>query len=104
MRAWDQGIWSDGTLSSFKPFFVRHLRSHSSVPTRMMVRPPGAAAVKDGPLWGPPGGLLLDGREHDGMLECVGIVLLALVVDGRKIRQRFGEAGDRRIRSGDAIN
>jgi hypothetical protein len=36
------------------------------------VRPSRAAAVKDGPTWGPPGGLVLDGREHGGRLVCVG--------------------------------
>jgi hypothetical protein len=48
-------------------------RSHSSIPARTMVRPSRAAAVKDGPTWGPPEGLVLDGREHDGRLVCVGI-------------------------------
>jgi hypothetical protein len=50
-----------------------------------MVRPSRGAAVKDGPLLGPPGGLVLDGREHDGRLVCVGIasqrVMSTLVVD-----------------------
>jgi hypothetical protein len=50
-----------------------------------MVRPSRGAAVKDGPLLGPPGGLVLDGREHDGRLVCVGIerwgVMSAHVVD-----------------------
>jgi hypothetical protein len=44
-------------------------RSHSSVPARTKVRPARAAAVKHGPL-GPPEGLVLDGREHDGRLVC----------------------------------
>ena len=60
-------------------------RSHSSVPARTMVRLSRAAAVKDGRILRPPGGLVLDGREHDGRLECVGIdrqrVMSALVVD-----------------------
>jgi hypothetical protein len=50
-----------------------------------MVRPSRAAAVKDGPLLGPPGGLVLDGREHGGRLICVGIdrqhLMPALVVE-----------------------
>ena len=37
-------------------------RSHSSIPGRTKVRPSRAAAVKDGPTWGPPEGLVLDGR------------------------------------------
>jgi len=37
-------------------------RSHSSIPARTKVRPSRAAAVKDGPTWGPPEGLVLDGR------------------------------------------
>jgi hypothetical protein len=51
-----------------------------------MVRPSRAAAVKDGPTWGPPGGLVLDGREHDGRLVCVGIGRMkTLVVDRGEI-------------------
>jgi hypothetical protein len=50
-----------------------------------MVRPSRAAAVKDSRLLRPPGGLVLDDREHDGRLVCVGIasqhVMSALVVD-----------------------
>jgi hypothetical protein len=38
-----------------------------------MVRPSRTAAVKDGPFLGPPEGFVLDGREHDGRLVCVGI-------------------------------
>jgi hypothetical protein len=37
-----------------------------------MVRLPRAAAVKDGAFLGPPGGLVLDGREHAGRLVRVG--------------------------------
>src|ERR1700749_1104879 len=48
-------------------------RSHSSAPTRTMVRLSRAAAVKDGPFLGPPGGLVLDGRKRGGKLVCVGI-------------------------------
>jgi hypothetical protein len=36
-----------------------------------MVRLSRAAAVKDGPFLGPPGGLVLDGRERDSRLVCV---------------------------------
>jgi hypothetical protein len=51
-----------------------------------MVRPSCAAAVKDGPTWGPPGGLVLDGREHGGRLVCVGIGrMTTLVVDRGEI-------------------
>jgi hypothetical protein len=50
-----------------------------------MVRLSRAVAVKDGRILRPPGGLVLDGREHDGRLVCVGInrrrVMPALVVD-----------------------
>jgi hypothetical protein len=57
-----------------------------------MVRPSGAVAVKDGPILGPPEGLVLDGREHDGRLVCVGIdcrrLMPALVIDWRKISDR----------------
>jgi len=60
-------------------------RSHSSVPTRTMVRLPRTAAVKDGPFLGPPEGLVLDGREHGGRLVCIGIdcccLMLPLIVD-----------------------
>ena len=73
LRAWDQGIWSDGILPSCGILLFGPRRSHSSIPARTMVRPSRAAAVKDGPTWGPPEGLVLDGREHDGRLVCVGI-------------------------------
>jgi hypothetical protein len=50
-----------------------------------MVRPSRAAAVKDRRILRPPGGLVLDGHEHDGRRACVGIdrqrVMPALVVD-----------------------
>jgi ABC transporter substrate binding protein len=52
------------------------------------VRPSRAAAVKDGPTWGPPGGLVLDGREHDGRLVCVGIGRVTLVVIRGEIPDR----------------
>jgi hypothetical protein len=61
-------------------------RSHSSIPACTNVRPSRAAAVKDGPTWGPPGGLVLDGREHGGRLVCVGIGRMkTLVVDRGEI-------------------
>src|SRR6516162_11139596 len=63
-------------------------RSHSSVPARTMMRPSRAAAVKDGPTWGPPGGLVLDGCEHGGMLVCVGIGRVTLVVIRGEIPDR----------------
>jgi hypothetical protein len=54
-----------------------------------MLRPSRAAAVKDGPTWGPPGGLVLDGREHGGRLVCVGndvdCLVPAFVLDRREI-------------------
>jgi hypothetical protein len=57
-----------------------------------MVRLSRAAAVKDGPFLGPPGGLVLDGREHGGRLACVGIgcrrLMLALVIERRSIADR----------------
>ena len=57
-----------------------------------MVRRSRAAAVKDGRILRPPGGLVLDCREHDGRLVCVGIdrrrVMPALVVDRREISDR----------------
>jgi hypothetical protein len=50
-----------------------------------MLRPSRAAAVKDGRILRLPAGLVLDGREHDGRLACVGgncrSVMPALVVD-----------------------
>src|ERR1700751_2125703 len=48
-------------------------RSHSSVPARTKLRPSRAAAVKDGPLFGPPEGLVLDRREHGGKLMWAGV-------------------------------
>src|SRR6516225_471556 len=64
-------------------------RSHSSVPARTMMRPSRAAAVKDGPTWGPPGGLVLDRRGHGGRLVCVGIGrMTTLVVDRGEIPDR----------------
>jgi hypothetical protein len=54
-----------------------------------LVRPSRAAAVKDGPFSGPPGGLVLDGRKRGGRLMCVGIdcrrLMLALVIKRRSI-------------------
>ena len=52
-----------------------------------MVRLSRAAAVKDDPGSGSPGGLVLDGCEHDGRLVCVGIarrLMPVLVVDGER--------------------
>ena len=58
------------------------------VPARTKTRLSRAAAVKDGPSLGPPGGLVLDGREHDGRLMRAGIVrMMVLVIDGREIAQ-----------------
>src|SRR5579872_4089642 len=85
-------------------------RSHSSVPARARVRPARGAAVQDG-LLGPPGGLVLDGREHAGKLVRAGIGRqLALVIDRREIADRgmtaativeaFDECEDRRARLG----
>ena len=50
-------------------------------PDRGFATPSRAAAVKDGPTWGPPEGLVLDGREHGGRLVCFGIGRVTLVVD-----------------------
>ena len=48
-----------------------------------------ASAVKEGPSLGPPGGLVLDGCEHEGRLMRAGIVrMMALVVDGREMAWR----------------
>ena len=59
------------------------------VPARTKMRLSRAAAVKDGPSLGPPGGLVLDGREHDGRLMRAGMVrMMALVNDGREIAER----------------
>jgi hypothetical protein len=49
------------------------------------------ARSKDGPTWGPPGGLVLDGREHGGRLMCVGIGRMKTLVVDR------GEIPDRRM-------
>src|SRR5262249_7592628 len=63
-------------------------RSHSSVPARINRRLARAAAVKDGHLW-PPEGLVLDGREHDGILMRAGIGRLPVfVIDRREIADR----------------
>ena len=42
--------------------------SNSSVPARTRALPSRTAAVNDGPVLGPPGGIVLDGSEHDGRL------------------------------------
>ncbi len=72
-------------VGNFQPALLGKIQSALTVPTRMMVRASRAAAVKDGPLLGPPGGLVLEGREHDGRLAWVGIdrqrVMSALVID-----------------------
>src|SRR5437016_306029 len=63
-------------------------RSHSSVPARTCAPPARGAAVKDGHLW-PPEGLVLDGREHDGILWRAGIGrLLVLEAHRREISDR----------------
>src|SRR6266404_8510117 len=67
-----------------EPFF-------RSLIARTMVRPSRAAAVKDGPARVPPGGLVLDGREHDGRLVCAGIDRVPTLVVDR------GEIPDRRV-------
>jgi hypothetical protein len=54
---------------------------------RTMMRPSRAAAVKDGPTWGPPGGLVLDGREHGGRLVCVGISRVTTLVVWTNLRR-----------------
>jgi len=55
-------------------------------------QPSRGAAVKDGLLLGPPGGLILDARELDSRLMCVGIdrqrVMPALVVDRWEVSNR----------------
>ena len=57
-----------------------------------MVRPSRAAAVKDGPILGPPEGRVLDGREHGGGVVCVGIdlqvLMPALIVDRSEVSDR----------------
>src|SRR6266404_4952338 len=93
VRAWDQGIWSDGILSScFVPFFC-------SAPGRAILPPRPARRCgrraqrrsRTAPLGGRPEGLVLDGREHDGRLVCAGIDRMpTLVVD-------WGEIPDRRV-------
>src|SRR5262249_17750022 len=83
---WSDGIFAllFGGILLFGP-----RRSHSSIPARTMVRPSRAAAVKDGPSWGPPGGLVLDSREHGGRLVCVGVCrMMTLVVDRGEIPDR----------------
>src|ERR1700683_5683293 len=53
--------------------------------------------TKDGPTWGPPGGLVLDRREHGGRLMCVGIgSMKTLVVD-------LGEIPARRMTGGPVV-
>src|SRR5215467_5420050 len=77
--------WRDESLGS-RSLALRHVvlrfggilwfgprRSHSSVPTRALMRLPRAVAVKDGRVRRPPEGLVLDGGEHGGRLVCVAI-------------------------------
>ena len=64
----DYLIWRHVALLFRDILWFGPWRSHSSAPTRRMMRPWRAAAVKDGRFLRPPGGLVLDGREHDGRL------------------------------------
>src|SRR6476619_7027588 len=58
-----------------------------------MVRPSRAAAVKDGPLLGPPGGLVLDGSEHGDTLTCVGISRCLLTPLLKVLRGKISDRG-----------
>jgi len=53
-------------LSFSIPFFCSTAPQAFFRPDRRLARPPRAAAVNDGPSLGPPGGLVIDGREHGG--------------------------------------
>jgi hypothetical protein len=91
LRAWDQGIGLDIILSScFEPFFGS-APGGAILPSRPALGC-GCRAQRrsrNGPLLGPPGGLVLDGREHGGRLVCVGTdcrrLMLALVIERRSI-------------------
>ena len=86
LRAWDQSsCWGVILSSSFVAFF-------GSAPGGAILpsRPAYSAAVarsggQGRPILGPPGGRVLDGREHDGRLVCVGsdlqTLIPALIVD-----------------------
>jgi hypothetical protein len=59
------------------PFFCSTAPQAFFRPDRRHVWPPRAAAVNDGPSLGPPEGLVIDGREHGGMLIGSGLQALA---------------------------
>ena len=76
---------------------VRPPRSHSSGLTHAIVRPWCIAAVKNGPFLGPPRGLVLDGRKHDGTLASVEIdraIPVPALVLGRAIADRVSGGGE----------
>ena len=87
LRAWDQTSYWGVILSSSCVTFFGSTAGGAILPslTRTMMRPSRAAAVKDGPILGPPEGRVLDGREHGGRVVCVGIdlqvLMPALIVD-----------------------
>jgi len=61
--------FDDSVFSGPILLFDRH---HPSVPTCTLEVPARAAAVKDGPSFGPLARSVLDGCEHDGMIDRVG--------------------------------
>src|SRR3954451_17117879 len=86
LRAWDQSsCWGVIRSSSFVAFFGSAPRG-AILPSRPAY---SAAVARSGgqgrPILGPPGGRVLDGREHDGRLVCVGsdlqTLIPALIVD-----------------------
>jgi len=86
LRAWDQSsCWGVILSSSFVAFFGSAPRG-AILPSRPAY---SAAVARSGgqgrPILGPPGGRVLDGREHDGRLVCVGsdlqTLIPALIVD-----------------------
>ncbi len=57
------------------PSFCSVQQRHPSVPAHATAEPARATAVKNGRFWRPPAGLVLEGREHDGMMRAPGGVL-----------------------------
>src|SRR4051794_10020298 len=112
LRAWDQSsCWGVILSSSFVAFFGSAPRG-AILPSRPAY---SAAVARSGgqgrPILGPPGGRVLDGREHDGRLVCVGSDLQTFPLCQSSCRAdrigTFGGAGnkqwlgtDRRTRTG----
>ena len=78
--------WAQSALSVSAR--AAHWRVAASIPPRRARLPEfflpleRAVAVKDGRILRPPGGLVLDGREHDGRLVCVRINVSVVAATG----------------------